>query len=104
MRQLVGTATIDNSLLKELFMQRLPAGVKLVLASTPEGTSLDSQADMADRVLEATQAPVSAVSTNSSSLQALQKQVADLASAVAALTISSHMDVAAAVDDNQPVL
>ncbi|XP_065182576.1 uncharacterized protein LOC135813407 [Sycon ciliatum] len=52
MQQLLGSADIDTSLLRELFIQRLPAGVQMVLASSGDSMSLDKIADMADRILE----------------------------------------------------
>ena len=44
-------ATIDNSFMRELFLQRLPANVRMVLASTPE-TTLYQLAQLADKVVE----------------------------------------------------
>ena len=42
----------DNSLLWELFFQRLPSHVRIVLASSGDTVSLDILADMADKMLE----------------------------------------------------
>jgi len=53
MQQLLGDRTgLDTSFLRELFMQRLPNNVRIVLASTPEDTALDKLAEMADKIME----------------------------------------------------
>ena len=53
MQQLLGGCpSIDPSFLKELFLKRLPQNVRMVLASTPEGTTLSILAEMADKVIE----------------------------------------------------
>ncbi len=41
----------DTSFLRELFLQRLPPNVRMVLASTPEGTAIDQLAEMADKIM-----------------------------------------------------
>ena len=51
LRQLKGESTIDDSILSELFLQRLPAGVRMVLA-TASTLSLDKQAELADNILD----------------------------------------------------
>ena len=93
MQQLVGTNKLDEALLKELFMGRLPAGVKLVLAAAPQDMSLDAQASMADRVIEATSTSVHAVSEPSppsATITVLEQKVAALAIAVEKLTKQAH--------------
>ena len=53
MQQLLGDHPgFDASFLRELFLQRLPPNVRMVLASSPEGTTLDQLAEMADKVME----------------------------------------------------
>ena len=53
MQQLLGDRPgIEPSFLQELFLQRLPQSVHMVLASTPEGTALSTLAEMADKVME----------------------------------------------------
>ena len=53
MQQLLGDRPgIDPSFLQELFLQRFPQSVRMVLASTPEGTALSTLAEMADKVME----------------------------------------------------
>lgn len=66
MQQLLGDRPgIDPTFLKELFLQRLPQSVRMVLASTPEGTTLSALAEMADKIIEvaAPAVSVAAVST-----------------------------------------
>ena len=59
MHQLLGdkASTTDSTFLRELFLQRLPANVRMVLASTPEPTSLDQLATLADKIMEAVTGP-----------------------------------------------
>lgn len=65
MQQLLGSRsdTTDSSFLRELFLQRLPANVRMVLASTPDTSSLDKLAEMADKVMEVAAPSVSSVAT-----------------------------------------
>lgn len=53
-QQLLGekAATTDKSFIKELFFQRLPTNVKTVLAAMDDSSSLELQAEVADRVME----------------------------------------------------
>ena len=55
MQQLLGdnAATTDGPLLRELFLQRLPPNVRMVLASSGAAESLDDLATLADKVLDA---------------------------------------------------
>ena len=50
----LGPAADNNSFLKELFLQRLPPNVRMVLASADEKTDLAKLADMADKIIEVT--------------------------------------------------
>ena len=55
MQQLVGDklGTTDNdSFLRELFLQRLPPNVRMILASSDSSLSLDKLAELADKVAE----------------------------------------------------
>ena len=83
MHQLLGekASTTDSTFLRELFLQRLPANVRMVLASTAEATSLDQLATLADRIMEAVTSPsVSSVETSQLSveLSELRAEVARL--------------------------
>ncbi len=54
MQQLLGekAGVMDKSLLHELFLQRLPCSVRMVLASSPDSVGLKDLAQLADRILE----------------------------------------------------
>ncbi len=58
MRQLLGDHKLEESILKQLFLQRLPTNVQLILAPTNETVSIGQLAIVADRVIEVTPAPV----------------------------------------------
>ena len=65
MHQLLGDKALDESFLRELFLQRLPTPVRMVLAATAETTSLDELATMADRIMEAQSRDTSISAVNS---------------------------------------
>ena len=54
MQQLLGerAAATDDALIRELFLQRLPSNVRVVLASSPGTTPLDELAQLADRIID----------------------------------------------------
>jgi len=53
MHQLLGDrAGLDETFLRELFLQRLPSDVRMVLAVSPNNVPLESLAELADRVTE----------------------------------------------------
>ncbi|XP_064482876.1 uncharacterized protein LOC135395713 [Ornithodoros turicata] len=101
MRKLAGNPTAEDTLLRELFLQRLPHNIRMILAST-EHASLDDQAKMADRILDLAGHPVPGAVANlcpttaassadptiamlTASLHQLQSTVAVLAERVAAV-------------------
>ena len=95
MQQLLGDklgASADaNSFLRELFLQRLPPNVRMVLASTDASMDLNKLADMADKVMEVATPTVSAVTDTrtdmyTSEVTQLREEVAHLADLVASLT------------------
>ena len=90
MQQLKGTTNIDDSLLRELFLQRMPSQVRAILATTPTTTSLEATAKMADSILE--QFTISTVSAvpDSAPAPSLESQLATLCASVARL--DSRMD------------
>ncbi|XP_064479214.1 uncharacterized protein LOC135392431 [Ornithodoros turicata] len=51
MQQLLGSNTLDNTILRELFLQRLPSQVHMVLTAAGD-ISINDQARLADRILE----------------------------------------------------
>lgn len=63
MQQLLGdqAGAIDGSFIRELFLQRLPANVRMVLASTGDDVSLDALAQLADKIVEVAAPSVSTV-------------------------------------------
>ena len=62
MQQLLGSHSIDASFLRELFLQKLPSNVCMVLASTPDSTSLEQLAEMTDKIMEAASLSISSLS------------------------------------------
>ena len=60
MRQLGGDRT-EDSFLRELFLQRLPNNVRMVLASSGADISLNSLANIADRIVEVSAPSIAAV-------------------------------------------
>ena len=105
MQQLLGdklaTAPDANSFLHELFLQRLPANVRMVLASADTSMDLGKLADMADKVMEVATPTVAALSdtnlesspttvtTLDAEIKQLQKEVARMASMLESL-ITRH--------------
>ena len=90
MQQLLGDhlgPSLDNAFLKELFLQRLPANVRMVLASADATTDLPKLAEMADKVIEvATPPTVAAMTTQVSEVQQLKEEIARLTELVSSLT------------------
>ena len=93
MRQLVGDNRLEDGILRQLFLQRLPTNTQRILASTADNISLDELAVLADRILEVapSQPSVAAIATTSQSastvteIEALRNQVNNLTNQVAAL-------------------
>jgi len=89
MRQLLGDrpGLPDDSFLRELFLQRLPPNVRMVLASTTDGTGLEQLADLADKVMEvasplSTIASVSSPPTLTTEVDQLREEVSRLSKLV----------------------
>lgn len=63
MHQLLGDRQLESSILKQLFVQRLPTNVQLILASLSDTVDIESLATIADKIVEANpiQTPVSVV-------------------------------------------
>ena len=92
MQQLLGDAAgpnPDNSFLRELFLQRLPSHVRMVLASSGEMT-LDALAQLADKVMEVSAPAISSVSVAplTSEVEQLREEVGRLRSLIANLQVS----------------
>ena len=76
----------DGTFLHELFLQRLPANVRMVLASTRENTSIEELAQLADRIVEVAAPPsVSNVFTQPSELDQLKAEITSLTQVVNSL-------------------
>ena len=96
MQQLMGGSAPsdppDNSLLRELFLQRLPSNVRMVLASTGEDLSIDNLAVMAVKIMEVAAPTVSSVSTPppppNPEVAQLREEVAELRRLISSLHVS----------------
>ena len=91
MQQLLGkkARSTDGTFLRELFLQRLPPNVRMVLASTPNTGNLEDLAQLADKIVEvAVPSPsISAISTTSE-IEHLRKEVTELKSMLQGLQSS----------------
>ena len=69
-QQLLGDklASTDRAFLRELFLQRLPQNVRMVLAATKDTEDLEMLAALADKVIEVAPPTVSTATTESSQL------------------------------------
>ncbi|PIK36447.1 hypothetical protein BSL78_26725 [Apostichopus japonicus] len=76
MYQLLGDQQLESSILKQLFLQRLPTNVQLILASTSEQVDIHGLASLADKILEVTPSPVVAAVVDSVPAIAATPQVA----------------------------
>ena len=78
-QQLLGgmAATMDDTLIRELFLQRLPPNVRMVLTPSASALSLNQLAELADRIVEAS--PTSTISAvNQDTTTKLADQVTQL--------------------------
>ena len=80
MQQLLGNkaATADRSFLRQLFLQRLPPNVRMVLASTKDDEDLESLASLADKVVEVAAPTVSTVQTSETTQSQLSTDLEQL--------------------------
>ena len=99
----LGSTPETTSFLRELFLQRLPNNVRMVLASADSSTELSKLAEMADKVLEvATPTTVATITdhrqkspprhrhTSGSDIQQLRDEVARLTTLVESLASQSR--------------
>ena len=88
MQQLLGDKAreTNNTFLRELFLQRLPPNVQIVLTSTPDTGNLDNLAQLANKIIGVAipASAIAAVSTTSE-LEHLHKEVTELKSMLQAL-------------------
>ena len=92
LQQLLGDAAgpnPDNTFLRELFLQRLPSHVRMVLASSGD-MPLEALATLADKVMEVASPSVSSVSVAplTSEVGQLRSEVAQLREMIAALKVT----------------
>nr|VZI28486.1 unnamed protein product [Spirometra erinaceieuropaei] len=91
MRTLLGDMQVDEKLVKEMFLERLPADVQTILASGSQDLTLSHLAEIADRMLEAQrfQPPsVAQISTSSSTVnEQLLQQMSAMANEIASLKL-----------------
>nr|VZI04069.1 unnamed protein product [Spirometra erinaceieuropaei] len=91
MRSLFGDMEVDDTFVREIFLERLPADVQTIMASASEDLTVSQLAEMADRIIEVQrfQPPsVAKISSSSSSVnENLLKQVSAMADDMASLKI-----------------
>ena len=94
MQQLLGdkAEAINNSVLRELSLQRLPANVRMVLTSTADQANLENLAQLADKVVEVATPSVVTVSATcfSGEFERLRAEVASLRKVVESLSLSTN--------------
>ena len=94
MQQLLSdkAGAMDNSVLHELFLQRLPANVRMVLASTADQANLENLAQLADKVVEVAKLSVATVSATcfSDEFKRLCTEVASLRKIVESLPLTTN--------------
>ncbi len=97
LQQLLGdwSTTFDPALFRELFLQRLPSHVRMVLASTADTVSIDQLADLAGKIMEVATAPSSVYAIQSthplqSEVEQLRSEVTRLQDLVRSLSFSNR--------------
>ena len=96
MQQQLGdrASATDGTLLPELFLQRLPSNVRMVLASTSNTTNLEELAELADKVLEVAALTVAATTALLpqllSEVEQLRAEVSKLQTSIRTLTRQSR--------------
>ena len=56
---------VDATLLRELFLQRLPTNVRMAITPSTEALNMDELAQLADRIVEASPTPTIAATNTS---------------------------------------
>ena len=82
----LGAMPDNNAFLKELFLQRLPSNVRIVLASADDATDLSKLADMVNNIVEVATPTVAALPEPPTEVQSLKAEVSRLSDLVASLT------------------
>ena len=89
MQQLLGDTPTDGSLIRELFHQRLPTNVRMVLASARRDASLEELTYMADKIMEVASPSIATVQvppTVTTEIEELHSKVASLTTLVKSFT------------------
>lgn len=86
MQRLLGEQKLEMGILKQLFLQRLPQSVRLILASTSDTMPLADLANLADRIIEAHVPSVNFVAPTNATVGATSAPASDMALQVAELT------------------
>ena len=95
MKQLLGENKLEDRILRQLFLQRLPQNVHLILASSSDTVDLEQLAVIADKIIEVAPPPTVAACSNTPSPQyarigELQAQVNQLTNLVQGLVTSGQ--------------
>ena len=96
LQQLAGdTVRNEGVIIRELFLQRLPANVRMVLASTRDNTPIEELAQLADKVMEVAIPTVSKVAVKPSppDFEMLQGEIAGLRQEIKRLQQAAHNQV-----------
>ena len=84
MKQLLGENKLEDRILRQLFLQRLPQNVHLILASSSDTVDLEQVAVIADKIIEI--APTVATCSNTPSPHAIDARISQLQAQVNQLT------------------
>ena len=85
MRQLLGENTLEDSILRQLFLQRLPTNAQLILASSGDAVTIDQLAVIADKIAEVTPTPQAIAAVATPPPPAAFSESAELRSMIASL-------------------
>ena len=88
LQQLLRDEVIDASFLHELFLQRLPPNVRMVLVSTPKTTTIDEITTLADHIMDILAPSISTVAATPLSIDVdhLRAEIASLRELVSSLS------------------
>ncbi|BHF71819.1 hypothetical protein SprV_0401488000 [Sparganum proliferum] len=86
MRSLVGIMAIDDKFFEEICLERLPASVQTILASSSDDLDISKLAEMADRMVEVERLSSTTVAQISQPLTASTSDPADLKTQIARLS------------------